>query len=114
MPVPTDVVLKLMAPLIQRGYNVTCHNYFTSLGLALILVEKKCSIVGTLRQNRREASKECKKENKRHKTEVFRYDDQTAITLTSYQCKASKHVAVFEQLALGYPCFKRRKPKKEI
>ena len=31
MPVPTDIVLKLMAPLFQRGYNVTCDNYFTSL-----------------------------------------------------------------------------------
>ena len=34
MPVLTDVVLKLMALLSQRGYNVTCDNYFTSLGLA--------------------------------------------------------------------------------
>ena len=53
MPVPTDVVLKLMA-FFQRGYNVTCDNYFTSLDLVLKLVEKKCSLVVTLRQNRRE------------------------------------------------------------
>ena len=61
MPVLTDVVLKLMAPLFQRGYNVMYDNYFTSLGLALKLVEKKCSIVGKLRQNSREVSEECKK-----------------------------------------------------
>ena len=61
MPVPTDVVLKLMVPLFERGYNVMYDNYFTSLGLALKLVEKKCSIVGTLRQNRREVPEECKK-----------------------------------------------------
>ena len=52
MPVPTDVVLKLMAPLFQRGYNVMCNNYFTSFGLALKRVEKNCSLVGTLRQNK--------------------------------------------------------------
>ena len=46
MSVPADVVLKLMAPLFQQGYNVTCDNYFTSLGLVLKLVEKKCSYVG--------------------------------------------------------------------
>ena len=45
LPVPTDVVLKLMAPLFQRGYNATCDNYFTSLGLALKLIKKKCSFV---------------------------------------------------------------------
>ena len=61
MSVPTDVVLNLMAPLFQQGYNVTCNNYFTSLGLALKLAEKKCSLVGTLRQNRREVPEECKK-----------------------------------------------------
>ena len=52
MPVPTDVVLKLMAPLFQRGYNVTCDNYFASLGLALKPLEKRCSLLGTWRQNR--------------------------------------------------------------
>ena len=90
MSVPTDVVMKLMAPLFQQGYNVTCDNYFISLGLALKLAEKKCSLVGTLRQNRREVPEECKKKKELHETEVFRYDNQTAITLTSYQCKAAK------------------------
>ena len=90
MSVPTDVVMKLMAPLFQQGYNVTCDNYFTSLGLALKLAEKKCSLVGTLCQNRREVPEECKKKKELHETKVFRYDNQTAITLTSYQCKAAK------------------------
>ena len=39
MSVPTDVVLKLMAPLFQQGYSVTCDNYFISLDLALKLIE---------------------------------------------------------------------------
>ena len=29
-----------------------CDNYFTSHGLVLKVVEKKCSLVGTLRQNK--------------------------------------------------------------
>ena len=89
VPVPTDVVLKLMASLFQRGFNVTCDNYFTSLGLALKLAEKKCSLVGTLRQNRREVAEECTKKEELYETEVFRYSCQTAITLTSYQGKVA-------------------------
>ena len=45
MPVPTDVVLNPTATLFQRGYNVTCDNYFTSLGLALKLVEKSAVLL---------------------------------------------------------------------
>ena len=78
MRVPTDVVLKLMAPVFQRGYNVMWDNYFTLLGLDLKLVKKKYSLVGTLRQNRREVPEECKKKKELHATEVFRYDDQAA------------------------------------
>ena len=104
MSVPTDVVLKLMAPLFQQGYNVTCDNYFTSLGLVLKLVEKKCSLVGTLRQNIREVLEECKKKKELHETEVFRYDGEMPITLTSYQCKAEKNVAVLSNL---HPVFER-------
>ena len=59
IPVSTNIVLKLMATLFQRGYNVTCDNHFTSLVLALKLIEKKCGLVGTLRQNRREVPEEC-------------------------------------------------------
>ena len=42
-------------------YNVTCDNFFTSFGLALKLVKKKCSLVGTLHRNRKEVPEECKK-----------------------------------------------------
>ena len=111
MPEPTDAMLKLMAPLFQQGYNVTCDNYFTSVRLALKLVEKKCSLVGILRQNIREAPEECKKKKKVHKTEVFRYDGQTTITLTSYQCKAAKNVAVLSSLHPDIPVSSHKNPK---
>ena len=86
MPVLTDVVLKLVVPIFQRRYNVTGDNYFTSFVLALKLVDKKSSLVETLRQNEREVPEECKKKTELHETEVLWYDGQTAITLTSYRC----------------------------
>ena len=113
MPVLTDVVLKLMTPLFQRGYNVMCDNYFTSFGFALKLVEKKCSLVGTFFQNRREVPEECKKKKKLHETKVFRYDGQTAITLTSYQCKAAKNVAFLSSLHPDILVSSDENPKKK-
>ena len=112
IPVLTDVALKLMAPFFQQGYNVTCGNYFTLLGLALKLVEKKCSFVGTMRQNRKEVPEKCKKKKKLHETEVFRYDGQTAITLTSYQCKAAKNLAVMSSLHSDILVSNDENPKK--
>ena len=59
--VPTDVVLKLIHPFSKKGYNVTCDNFFISLDLARQLAQKQCSIVGTIRQHRREIPEESKK-----------------------------------------------------
>ena len=98
MPVLTDLALKLMALLFQRDCNATSDNYFILLIFALKLVEKKCSYVGTLRQNRREVPEEWKNKKELHEIEAFRYDGQTAITLTSYQCKAAKNMTVLSSL----------------
>lgn len=89
-----NVVLQLLAPLFNKGYNVTCDNYFTSLDLANRLADKKCSIVGTLCQNRREVPDECKKTRTLHDTSILKCKgkNNTTVTLTSYQCKKSKNV----------------------
>ena len=48
------VVMSLMEPYLGRGYNVTTDNFFTSVDLATTLAQKKTSIVGTVRQIKRE------------------------------------------------------------
>ena len=57
----TYVVTKLMQPIFKCGYNVTCDNFFTSLDVALRLAEQKCSIVSTVRGNRRELPQAAKR-----------------------------------------------------
>lgn len=47
----THVVMKLMEPYYGRGYNVTSDNFFTSRDLALKLLDKRTSLVGTVRWN---------------------------------------------------------------
>ena len=48
------VVKKLMEPYINKGRNVTCDNFFTSLLLAEYLKTKNTSIMGTVNRDRRE------------------------------------------------------------
>ena len=75
-----------MRSIFKRGYNVTCENFFTSLDVALRLVEQKCSIVGTVRHNRRELQQAAKRKQQQH--EVQHTSTQIAVvTLTLYQGK---------------------------
>ena len=48
------VVLDMTKGIEKSGQNVTCDNFFTSLALAQKLLEKKLTIVGTLRKKKPE------------------------------------------------------------
>ena len=50
------VVLDLVQGLGQ-GYGITCDNFFTSLELAVDLAKQQKTLLGTLRQNRKEVPK---------------------------------------------------------
>ena len=47
-------ILKLMEPFLDKGYNVTTDNFFTSLYLAKQLKGKKTMLVGIMRGNCKE------------------------------------------------------------
>ena len=49
-----DVCLTLLQPYCKKGYNVAIDNYFTSLKLAEELTQKKTTILGNIRKQRRE------------------------------------------------------------
>ena len=97
--VPTDVVMKLMLPLFKHGYNVTCDNFFTSLDLVVRLAKEKCSLVGTIHQNRREQPQAAKAKQQLHETTLFKTTiSSTSITLTCYHCKKAKSVIMLSAL----------------
>ena len=48
-----DLVMRLMAPYLNQGYQLFTDNYFTSYVLATSLINNGTELVGTVRANRR-------------------------------------------------------------
>lgn len=90
------VVKELVKPYLNKGRNVTCDNFFTSLHLAENLKSKKTSLVGTVNKARREIPG-CMKNAREelHSTKAFAKDD---ITLTVYRGKTNKNVIVMSSM----------------
>ena len=95
---PTDVMMKLMISLFRQGFNITCDNYFTSLGLSLKLAKWQSSLVETIRPNQKEIPDLLKKKHMLHDTMVAHSTGDTTVTITSYQCKQSKSVNILNTL----------------
>lgn len=109
--VATDTVMKLLSPVFKKGYHVTCDNFFTSLPLARKLLVEKCSLLGTMRQNRRELPLEIRQKHDLFATTVLKTEDN--ITLTSYQCKKSRSVLLLNSLHNNVMIPSEQNPKKK-
>lgn len=86
------VVLKLMEPYVGCGRTVKTDNFFTSLSLAIKLTTKRTSLVGSIRQNKRELPKlaKSKKDNMlRILTILYKIEN---FTLIIYKSKPHKKV----------------------
>ena len=85
--VPADVVMKLVMLLFKKGHNVTSDNYFTSLDLCLRLAKQGCSLVGTIRSNRREISNNLRKTCSIRGITIVKLADPAfaTVTITKYQ-----------------------------
>ena len=110
--VSTDVVLKLIDPLLKKSYNVTCDNYFTSLPLSLKLAQNNCSLVCTIRHNRKEIPNILKTKRKLHDTVIVKSKEDIAVTITSCQCKKSKSVKILSTLHPSVSIPEENNPKK--
>lgn len=92
IPLSEFVVLKLIEPFTGAGRNVTTDNFFTSKSLASKLLEKRTTLVGTIRADKRELPKlaKQKKDNlPRFSSEIYKTDN---CTLTVYKSKPTKKV----------------------
>jgi len=64
----------------------------------LRLAKEKCSLIGTICQNRREIPEVAKQKQLLHQTLVFKATESTGVTLTTNQCKKSKSVILLSTL----------------
>lgn len=104
----THVVMSLMQPYFQRGYNVTTDNFFTSRDLAEKLLQKRTSLVGTIRMNRREIPPSTSL--KMHESVFY---TSGSLNLVKYQAKPHKTVAILSTLHKGASCQTDGKRKPE-
>ena len=95
----THVVMTLMEPYFGRGYNITIENFFTNVELAQKLLNRRTSLVGTLRLNRKEIPVSSKMAT--HDSEFYSCD---SLNLVKYQAKPTKTVVVLSTLHKGAAC----------
>jgi hypothetical protein len=106
----THVVMSLMQPYFNRGYNVTTDNFFTSRDLAETLLQKRTSLVGTVRMNRRELPPSLSVALKLHESVFY---SSESLNVVRYQTKQHKSVVVLSTLHKGAVCQKDGKHKPE-
>ena len=78
-----NVVIQLTSPLQASGRNVTMNIYFTGVPLAKTMLQRKLTIVGTMKKCKIEIP-ECMKpaKSRETKTSIFGFNDQ--LTMVSY------------------------------
>ena len=111
-PLAEDVVMRLTHSIHnQGGYNITTDNFFTSVYLATLLLEKKISMVGTVKSNSKGLTKfMTKNDNELHKGSFF-FNDGKEILFVNYQCKKKKSVNLISTM-LNAPSIDQSKKKK--
>lgn len=94
---PKDVVHRLIEPIINTGRNITADNWFTSIPLAEELLQKKLTLVGTLRKNKPQLPHELTDvKNRIVKSTIFAYNNQ--ITALSHVPKKGKNVLLISTM----------------
>ena len=91
------VVLDLINGLEKSGRNITCDNFFTSLELLRELKEKKLSILGTIRKNKKEIPEKLLHIKGREPfSSIFAF--QKSASIVSYCPKKGKNVILLSSM----------------
>lgn len=86
------VVKNLMKPYFGFGHCISTDNYFTTYNLAVYLLTKKTTIIGTIRKNKRELPS-CVRVNQRLHNSIF-FENNLGVLLTIYQGRKDKNVVL--------------------
>ncbi|KAB0803234.1 hypothetical protein PPYR_00204 [Photinus pyralis] len=94
----SEVVKRMVNHIERSGRNVTCDNLFTSVPLAKDLLEKKLTLVGTLRKNKREIPPMFIAKSVKRPLNSSMFGFTNECTLVSYKSKVSKMVLLLSTL----------------
>lgn len=93
----TDVVHRMISPIINTGRNLTVDNWFSDVPLMNELANKKLSLVATLKKNKWQIPNELKKIEKRsNNSSVFGFRKEG--TIVSYVPRKNKNVVLISSL----------------
>ena len=84
-----DVVMKLVEPYFETGRDVCADNFFTTYNLGKLLLEKKLTLLGTVRRQRRNVPRSVVNKMELYNSKVV-YNHQDGISLVAYQAKKNK------------------------
>lgn len=88
---PHDIVIRLLEHVERKNRNVTCDNWYTSCPLAMELLQKNITLVGTLRKNKADIPIEFQPSKTRAiNSAVFGF--QKNLTIVSFAPKKNKAV----------------------
>ena len=109
-----DVVMKLCEPFHHSGREIVTDNFFTSHALAVALLEKNLTLLGTLRLCRVEIPNVLRDKSRPVESTKFLYDHDNKIVLASYIPKRNKNVVLLSSSHAGNTVFPNHANKPEM
>ena len=92
-----QVVMELSLPFQGKGRNITMDNFFTDASLAAKLLNKKTTVIGTVRRNKRFLPQKFKgKKNLQQYQSLFGFTEKQ--TLVSYQGSKKQNVILLSTM----------------
>ena len=98
-PLAESVLVKFTEKVKEKGYNITCDNFFTLLSAAEKLACNKILIVGTIRKNHCELSPQMTQpmpSNPYHSS--FMWHDKSNALFVNYQAKLKKSICLLSTM----------------
>jgi hypothetical protein len=106
------IVEQLASPFYYTGRNIVCDNYFTSHELAVELITKNLTLLGTIRSHRKEIPQYLRStDNRPCYDSRFVFDHQAKIIIASYIPKKNEMCYCFRQEIIPMQLTIRKKAK---
>lgn len=96
-----DIVVELTQPYHGTNREVVTDNYFTSHQLACDLLDRGLTLLGTLRNHRREIPAQLRNKKRPVNSSLFVHDHNRKIVLVSYIPKKNKNVTLLSSSHSG-------------